>query len=65
METTVERMALSVEQAAAYIGVKRATLYRLMGDGDIASFHVRARRLLLRSELDRFIDSRVEAEESR
>ena len=33
METPMERVVLSVEEATAYIGIKRATLYRLMDSG--------------------------------
>ena len=62
MEVLVERAALRIDEAARYIGIGRASLYRLMDSGAIRSFHVGKRRLVLRSELDRFIALRVEAE---
>ncbi len=62
MEVLVERAALRIDEAARYIGIGRASLYRLMDSGAIRSFHVGERRLVLRSELDRFIALRVEAE---
>ena len=62
IQTTVEKMGLSVEEAAVYIGIKRATLYRLMSGGTIRSFHVGRRRIIPREELDRFIRDEMDRE---
>lgn len=58
----VERAALGVEAAGRYLGVARATLYRLMDSGTIRSFHIGRRHLLLKVELDRYIAQQVAAE---
>ena len=63
--TTAERAALSLEEAYGYLGVARATLYRLLDSGSLKSFHIGRRRLVLKSELDRFIAQQVEAEDGR
>lgn len=61
----VERAALGVEEAVRYLGVARATLYRLMDSGTIRSFHIGRRHLLLKAELDRYIAQQVKAEDDR
>ena len=66
MDVVSERSScLSPEEAGHYLGVGRATLYRLLGSGALASFHIGRRRLILRSEIDRFIAEQVEAEDGR
>ena len=61
-ETTTKRAALSLEQSYQYIGVSRAMLYRLLDAGLVQSFHIGSRRLVLIDELDRYIQSRIDAE---
>lgn len=56
MENTVQAAALSVDEACIYIGIGRAHLYRLMDEGSVPSLHVGRRRLLLRKDLDAFLD---------
>jgi excisionase family DNA binding protein len=58
----VVKAALSIDEAVVYLGIRRATLYRLLDSGEIKSFHIGRRRLIVRSELDRFIAQRLEAE---
>jgi len=55
----MERAALSVNEGCAYIGVGRAHFYRLMDTGDIPSFHIGRRRLILRKDLDDFLQERL------
>ena len=62
--TTAEKAALSVDEAFTYLGIRRASLYRLMDSGAVLSFHIGRRRLILRSELDRYIQAQVEAEDA-
>lgn len=59
-----DRAALSVDEAAHYLGVARATLYRLM-DTAIPSFHIGRRRLILRSHLDRYLQECLSEEGTR
>ena len=51
--------ALSVDGACAYVGVSRPTLYRLMDQRTIPSFHIGRRRLLLKAHLDTFLRERL------
>ena len=62
METMTGKAALSVDEAARYLGIGRAHLYRLMDSRRIRGCHIGRRRLLLRSELDRYLAERMEAE---
>jgi len=65
MENNIGAAALSVEGACRYIAVSRPTLYRLMERGDIPSFHIVRRRLILRQHLDAYLQGRLEAEAGR
>ena len=56
-----EKAALSVDQACTYLSTSRPTLYRLMDGGEIPSFHIGRRRLVLREHLDRYIRERLAA----
>lgn len=55
-----EPAALSVTEAAAYIGVSRATLYRITAEcgtspTGLRPLRVRGRRLFLRKDLDAYL----------
>ena len=63
MEGTMQRASFRVEEAAQYLGIGRASLYRLLDSGDLQSFHIGRRRLVLKSELYRFIQVQLEAED--
>ena len=63
---TVLKAAFAIEEACQYINVSRATLYRLIGQGVIPSLHIRRRRLILKADLDQFLQERLaEAEAGR
>ena len=62
MERTVAPAAFSVDESHRYVGVSRALFYKLLNAGLVQSFHVGTRRLVLKDELDRYIRSRLEAE---
>lgn len=51
-----ERAGLDIEDAAAYLGVGRCTIYALLNDGDIEGFKVGHKRLIKRQSLDDFIE---------
>lgn len=60
MTTNVEAAALTVAQAAAYLGVSRRTLYRITaecgtGKDDLPFIAIRGRRLFLRRDLDTYL----------
>jgi excisionase family DNA binding protein len=59
METVMEKAALSIEAACAYLDVSHPTLYRLMESGNLKSFHIGRRRLCLKSDLDAFLEKRL------
>jgi excisionase family DNA binding protein len=59
MESSGDRGALSVSEAAAYAAISRAFLYRLMGTGAIKSLHIGRRRLILKADLDKFLEERL------
>lgn len=59
-ETIEGKKALSVEDARQYLGgVSRNTLYRLFKSNDLKSFTVNKRRLVLKSEIDSYIDRQM------
>lgn len=51
MALTAEPVSISVEEAAEMLGISRAALYPLVTAGELPSFKLRGRRLILVSEL--------------
>lgn len=49
--------ALSVTDAAKYLSVHRATIYRLAHKGDISIRKIAGRAVVLRDELDSYLDN--------
>ena len=47
-----ERRALSIEETAKTCGLSRATLYRLIADGKLATLKIGARRLVRPEAID-------------
>jgi excisionase family DNA binding protein len=47
-----QRLVYSILEAANALNLSRATLYRLLGEGRIASIKIGSRRLILRSSID-------------
>lgn len=47
--------ALNADQAAAFLSVSRATLYRLVRAGKIPSKHLDSRTIFLREELQSYL----------
>ena len=56
------RLALTVEEAGARIGVKRTTMYKLMRDGEIDSFKIGRLRKVEPSALEAYIKRRADAD---
>ena len=60
-ETVDGKKVLSIEDARQYLGgISRNTLYRLFKSNDLKSFTVNKRRFVLKSEIDSYIDARIE-----
>jgi excisionase family DNA binding protein len=51
--------------AATYLGVSRATIYRLLEAGELEGFHVGAAAMVTRASLDAFVARQREAEPER
>jgi excisionase family DNA binding protein len=47
-----QRLVYSILEAAYALNLSRATLYRLLAEGKIASIKIGSRRLILRSSID-------------
>ena len=59
MEATLKR-GLTMAEACEYLGgISRPTMYRLIGDNQLASFHIGVRRYFTRESLDRLINERI------
>jgi len=56
VQTQVLPAAFTVAGAVAYTGLSRSKLYELMREGDIASFQVGGRRMILREAIDTFFE---------
>lgn len=59
-----EKMAVSVTEAAALLGVSRPTVYQLMRRADFPAFRVGARCLISREGLARWVDEQAGGGES-
>jgi len=61
MDTAI-KAAFSIVESYRYLGIGRAHLYRLLGqDGGIRSFNFGRRRLILKEDLDLYLQGRLEA----
>lgn len=52
--TSIIPAAFTISSAVTYSGLSRSRLYDLMKQGEIASFQVGGRRMILRETLDGF-----------
>ena len=47
-------------EACQYLGgVSRPTMYRLLGDGELSSYHIGVRVYFTKESLDKFINERI------
>ena len=59
MEATVKR-GFTMTEACDYLGgISRQTMYRLLGDGAIESYHLGVRRYFTKESMDRLINERI------
>jgi excisionase family DNA binding protein len=56
-----ERLALSVPSAAQMAGISRSKLYQFLHGGSLRSFKLGGRRLILRKDLEAFLEAAREA----
>lgn len=61
-DQNIERLAYSVREVAATIGVSSRTLHDYIKNGDIAHFRIGTRVLIPVEALREFVASRVQAE---
>jgi len=59
---TDQRLAYTVADAARALSIGRSTLYKFLQSGELASINLGARRLILREDLDRFVQTRRDAQ---
>ena len=57
METTTDKLAYNVPEAAEAIGVSRATIWNLVKDGRLTTFKYAGRTLIRRDVLQGAIDA--------
>lgn len=60
-KASIQPIALTIADAVAYSGLSRSRLYGLMQTGELPSFHVGGRRMILREALDAFFAQLSEA----
>ncbi|MCL0043417.1 helix-turn-helix domain-containing protein [Dehalococcoidia bacterium] len=61
MQQKTEKRAYTMQEASAYLGgVSRPTLYKLISDGDLRSFHIGTRRYFTKESLDDYINDRID-----
>ncbi|KPP82872.1 MAG: DNA binding domain, excisionase family [Oceanicaulis sp. HLUCCA04] len=61
--TTQTKRALSILEAAAYLGISRSQVYRLMTDGSLKNVKIGARRLITRDACDALLEAGVNRDE--
>lgn len=54
-----DRLALSVTEAAALLGVSRPTVYELLNRDDFPSFRIGSRRVISRAGLERWVEAQA------
>ena len=52
-----DRLALSIPDAAKAVGISRSKLYELLDERALASLKIGGRRLILRSDLEAFLEA--------
>lgn len=53
---TVQPYALTLDNAARFSGLSRSRIYELMGAGDLKSFKVGNRRMIMLDDMKAFLD---------
>jgi excisionase family DNA binding protein len=56
-----DRLALSIPDAAKAAGISRSKLYELIEDKELRSLKIGGRRLIMRSDLEAFLEAAREA----
>ncbi|WP_233245805.1 helix-turn-helix domain-containing protein [Marinicauda salina] len=52
--------AMSINQAAAYAGLSRSTIYRLMQRGELQTLKIGSRRLVRKADVDALLERAVD-----
>lgn len=56
-----QTLSYSVDGAAKAIGVHRATVWRLIGEGELETYSIGRRKLIPRESIEAFISRRLKA----
>lgn len=56
---TIQPLAIGVEDAARAIGVSRSVIYEIIATGDLPSFKMGRRRMVLAKELEVFVNRKA------
>lgn len=60
---STEKLALSVTETAALLGVSRPTVYELLNRDDFPSFRIGSRRVISRAGLERWVEQQADLHE--
>lgn len=52
----VDNSLMTIDEAASYLRLSRATIYKMVGRGDIVMRKLGCRSFLLRSDIDNYIE---------
>ncbi|MAY79014.1 MAG: hypothetical protein CL802_15890 [Citromicrobium sp.] len=60
-KTVAPSIAVSVEEAAALLSIGRTSMFKILReDGELPSFHIGRRRLILREDITAYVNKQVE-----
>jgi excisionase family DNA binding protein len=57
LQTRPEKLAFTIAEACASIGIGKTSIYELIAEGKLKSIRAAGRRLILRSDLETFLAS--------
>ena len=57
----MQRLLLTVDEAAEALALSRSTIYRLLKSGDLVATRIGTATRIPKSSLDRFVDERTRA----
>jgi len=59
-EVELMKRGYTMAEACGYLGgISRQTMYKILGDGDVSSYHIGVRVYFTKESLDKFINERV------
>lgn len=58
----VQPYALTIDNAARFSGLSRSRIYELMGTGDLKSFKIGSRRMIMLNDMKGFLDQAAQSQ---